>query len=191
MKEIVQEGAEVLNQVAEPIPDELFGSKKLNQLIEEMAKALDQQIEGVALAAPQVGVPYRLFIVRVDRTLPPPSLNTQGSTLAQNSQGQTLQAPEPKPEIEVYINPEIIKTSQKKVEVDEGCLSVRGVYGVTKRHEKVTIRARRIDGSTFQRGGSGLLAQIFEHETDHLNGVLFVEHAKRLVEVVHTHEPTI
>ncbi|MFA5745137.1 MAG: peptide deformylase [Candidatus Paceibacterota bacterium] len=185
MKEIVQDGAEVLREIAKPLPEELFGSTELTNLIADMSEALDKKPEGVALAAPQVGVSWRLFIVRKDRTLPPPP-NTQGSTLAQNSQGQTL---ETKPEIEVYINPEIIKTSRKKARMDEGCLSTDGVFGVTNRHERVTVKARRPDGSQFERGGGGLMAQIFEHEIDHLNGILFIDHAKNLIQVAHDHEP--
>ena len=180
MKEIVQEGDTVLREVAKPVPDSLFGSAELTLLIRDMAEALDKYPEGVALAAPQVGVSYRLFIVRKDRTLPP-SPGNQGQTLAQNSQGLTL-----KPEIEVYINPEIKKTSRKRATADEGCLSVHGVYGTTKRHERVTIRARRADGARFERGAGGLMAQIFEHEIDHLNGILFIDHAEHLIHVPHS-----
>jgi peptide deformylase len=191
MKEIVQDGQQtgaVLREVAEPMPEELFGSTELARLITDMTEALDKELEGVALAAPQIGVSWRLFIVRVDRTLPPPAPNTKGQTLHTNSKGLTL-APEPKPEIEIYINPEIIKTSRKRAEVDEGCLSVRGVYGTTVRHERVTLRARRADGSHFERGAGGLMAQIFEHEMDHLGGTLFIDHAERLFDTSHNHEP--
>lgn len=177
MKEIVQDGEEVLREVAKPVPEELFGSEELSRLIADMAEALDRYPEGVALAAPQVGVSWRLFIVRKDRTLP---VAEQGSTLAQNSQGQTL-----KPETEVYVNPEIVKTSRKRAKAEEGCLSVHGVYGTTKRHERVTIKARSADGSRITRGAGGLLAQIFEHEIDHLNGILFIDHAERLIRIPH------
>ena len=68
---------------------------------------------------------------------------------------------------------------------EEGCLSVRGVYGTTKRHERVTLRARRADGSRFTRGVGGLVAQIFEHEIDHLNGILFTDHTENLIEIRH------
>jgi methionyl-tRNA formyltransferase len=163
MKEIVQEGAAVLRETAKLVPENLFGSVELNHLIHEMSVALDAFPEGVALAAPQLGVSYRLFIVRKDRTLPPPE---DGS--------------EPVGEVEVYVNPEIVKTSRKKAKVDEGCLSVQGVYGTTKRHERVTIKARRPDGSHLSRGAGGLMAQIFEHEIDHLNGILFIDHAEHL-----------
>jgi len=177
MKEIVQDGAAILRETARPVPENMFGSAELSRLVSDMAEALDAFPEGVALAAPQIGVSYRMFIVRKDRTLPPPP-NDQGSTLAQNSQGQTLAA-----EVEVYVNPEIVKTSRKRAKADEGCLSVRGVYGTTKRHERVSIRARRADGERFTRGGSGIMAQIFEHEIDHLNGILFIDHAEHLIRI--------
>jgi len=180
-KEIVQEETPVLREVAKPVPEELFGSPELSRLIREMDRALDKQIEGVAIAAPQLGVSYRVFIVRKDRAIP---VSNQGSTLDPNSQGRTL-VTESKPEIEIYINPEIIKTSRKRAKADEGCLSVRGVYGTTNRHERVTIRARRIDGTKFERGAGGLMAQIFEHEIDHLNGILFIDHAEHLVHIPH------
>lgn len=172
MKEIVQDGAPVLRDVAEPLPEALFGSAELARLVDDMSTALDREPEGVALAAPQIGVSWRLFIVRVDRTLPTP----------QEAQDSTVNR---KPEVEVYINPEIVKTSRKRSLADEGCLSVRGVYGTTNRHERVTLRARRADGSRFERGASGLLAQIFEHEIDHLNGILFIDHAEHLLHVQH------
>lgn len=178
MKEIVQDGAPVLRDVARPVPEELFGSSELSRLIKNMTEALDKELEGVALAAPQVGVSYRLFIVRKDRTLPIPKDSpelTEGGPPYERAPA----------EIEVYINPEIMKTSRKHALADEGCLSVRGVYGTTNRHERATVRARRPDGSSFERGGGGIMAQIFEHEIDHLNGVLFIDHAEHLIHIKH------
>lgn len=174
MKEIVQDGAPVLREVAEPVPEELFGSAKLASILADMEAALDGQPEGVALAAPQIGVPYRIFIVRKDRAVPPVALAKEGAPL-----------PKPKAEVETYINPEIVKTSRRQAKMDEGCLSVKGVYGTTKRHERVTIRARRADGAHFESGKGGIMAQIFEHEMDHLNGVLFTDHAERLLRIEH------
>ncbi|MDO8624276.1 MAG: peptide deformylase, partial [bacterium] len=106
MKEIVQDGAEVLREIAKPVPEKLFGTAELAQIIDNMTKALDPELEGVALAAPQIAVPYRLFIVRTDRTLP-----------AANSQQPIAN----KAEVNVYINPEIMKTSRKRALADEGC----------------------------------------------------------------------
>ena len=175
MKEIVQDGAEVLRDIAKPVPKELFGSEKLARIITDMTEALDQEPEGVALAAPQINVPYRIFIVRKDRTLPPSAQVPEGSPLP----------PPPPAEVVVYINPEIMKTSRRRARADEGCLSVRGVYGTTKRHERVTVRAQHPDGKSFQRGGGGIMAQIFEHEIDHLNGILFIDTAEHLIEIHH------
>jgi peptide deformylase len=171
MKEIVQDGAAVLRDQAKPVPEDLFGSVELARIIDDMKAALDPELEGVALAAPQIGVPYRIFIVRTDRTIAlPPS---------EDSDPQDI----PKAQNDIYINPEIIKTSRRRAAVDEGCLSTRGIYGTTLRHERATVRARNSDGSTFERGAGGLLAQIFQHEIDHLNGILFIDHAQELVTI--------
>ena len=177
MKEIVQDGAEVLRDIAKPVPEEMFGTPELARIIDDMKEALDPELEGVALAAPQIAVPYRIFIVRMDRVLPPPPVGTRGGPTA------TSDVAVGPPRVDVYINPEIIKTSRRRAVMDEGCLSTRGVYGTVIRHERATVRARNLDGSRFERGGGGLLAQIFQHETDHLNGTLFIDHAEHLIEV--------
>ncbi|MDD2657430.1 MAG: peptide deformylase [Candidatus Pacebacteria bacterium] len=180
MKEIVQDGALVLREIAKPVPEELFGTPGLAQIIADMTEALDYELEGVALAAPQMGLPYRLFIVRKDRTLPPLNAASDAASGELPVRQEVLA-----PQIEVYINPEILKTSRRRARMDEGCLSVRGIYGTTKRHERVTVRARNADGTTFERGGGGIMAQIFEHEIDHLNGILFIDHAEHLIEIRH------
>ena len=170
MREIVQDGASVLRGVATPVPESWFDSERIEKLVAEMVAALDKEPDGVALAAPQVGEPLRLFIVRVDRTLPAPP--TKGEPAVKRP---TV--------VEVYINPQIRKTSRRRMRADEGCLSVRGVYGAVNRHERVTLSARRPDGSRFTRGAGGLLAQIFEHEVDHLNGILFTDSAENVVRI--------
>ena len=164
MTSIVQDGEPVLRKIAPPVPEELFGTEELSKIITDMTESLDAQPDGVALAAPQIGISLRIFIVRYDR----------------------IAAPEDPPlptEVGVYINPEFLKSSKRRVSMDEGCLSVRGVYGKTERHNRASVRARTADGSVFERGGGGILAQIFQHETDHLNGILFIDHATDLVEV--------
>lgn len=175
MKEIVQEGAKVLRDIAKPVPEDLFGSLELAQILKDMEEALGAEPEGVALAAPQIAIPYRIFIVRKDRTLPPIEV-PEGAPLP----------PPPPPEVETYINPELVKTSRRKKEMDEGCLSVRNVYGTTKRHERATVKAYSPDGKPFTKNGGGIMAQIFEHELDHLNGVLFIDHAEHLIRISHS-----
>ncbi|HRH55739.1 MAG TPA: peptide deformylase [Candidatus Paceibacterota bacterium] len=169
MSSIVQDGDPVLHKISAPVPEELFGSKELSGIVADMVESLDAQPDGVALAAPQIGIPYRIFVVRYDRIV----------------------APEDPPlpaDVGVYINPEFLRSSKRRVEMDEGCLSVRGIYGKTKRYNRATVRARTEDGSYFERGGGGILAQIFQHETDHLNGILFIDHATDLVEVNRIHD---
>lgn len=159
MKEIVQNGDPVLRQIAAPIPEEQFGTAELAQVLKDMEEALDREKDGVAIAAPQIGVAMRIFLVRYDRLEPP----AEGTT--------------PAPDIGVYINPEFVRSSRRRDVMEEGCLSVRGTYGKTYRHERATLQARDAQGKHFERGGGGLLAQVFQHETDHLNGILFIDHA--------------
>ena len=80
----------------------------------------------------------------------------------------------------VFINPKIEKFSKEKRDMPEGCLSVRGTYGKVKRSVRCTIKAYDEKGNLITRGASGFLAQIFQHETDHLNGILFIEKAKNV-----------
>lgn len=160
MKTIVQDGEPVLKEKAREVPKKLFGSTELAGMIADMKEAVDREPDGVALAAPQIALPYRIFIVRYDRMLPP-------------KEGEPPRAAD----VGVFINPELIKTSKRKEEVDEGCLSVRGLYGKTHRYERATVRAYDEHGEVFERGGGGILAQAFQHEIDHLNGILFIDHA--------------
>ncbi len=178
--DIVAENETVLRTVASPVPEELFSTPELAGILKDMIDTLDQEPDGVALAAPQIGVPYRIFVVRYDRTLPPdPTPDNSSSEVA-----PPVTASTPRPaDIGVFINPKFIRASRKRIEMEEGCLSVRGIYGTTLRHERATVQAHTEDGKKFERGGGGLLAQIFQHETDHLNGMLFTDHAIELVEV--------
>lgn len=168
---ILQDGDPVLRMKASEVPASAFASKELLAEIDAMEKALDAERDGVALAAPQIGISKQIFIVRYDRLLP-------------IYEGE----PEPAPSIGVYINPKIVKTSRKKDEMDEGCLSVRGRYGKTLRHERATVVAYDQFGNTFERGGGGILAQAFQHEIDHLNGILFIDHAHSFRESTHHNE---
>lgn len=165
MSAIVQDGAPVLRKVSEPVPETLFNTPELEGIVKDMEVTLDAQPDGVALAAPQIGIGMRMFVVRYDRLVPPPPEGAHP------------------PELGVYINPEFVKSSRRRIEMDEGCLSVRGIYGKTMRHERATVRAKDAIGQVFERGGGGILAQIFQHETDHLNGILFIDHASDMIEV--------
>lgn len=78
----------------------------------------------------------------------------------------------------VFINPKIIKRSGALVEDFEGCLSIKGIYGKVPRYSQVKVKALDIDGNTYQTTAKGFLARVFQHEVDHTNGVLFIDHIK-------------
>jgi peptide deformylase len=166
MNAIVQNGDPVLRAMSEPVSEDQFGTKELAAQVKSMLDALDAETDGVALAAPQIGMSVRIFVVRYDRLHPAP----EGTPLP--------------PDVGIFINPEFIRVSRRREVMDEGCLSVRGTYGKTYRHERATVRARNEDGSRFERGGGGILAQVFQHEIDHLDGVLFIDDA------IETYEPS-
>jgi len=109
-----------------------------------------RQAQGVGLAANQVGKDMQLFVAEVD-----------GKSYA-------------------VANPEILKTSQKTVAMEEGCLSVPGVWGVVERPESVEIEGRNQFGKKIKIKAKGLLARVFQHEIDHLNGILFIDKASQL-----------
>lgn len=163
MTKIVQQENPVLRQIADPVSSADFGSAKLLEIISRMKKALAGESDGVALAAPQIGIPLRIFIVA-------------GFVFRKEDDEET-------PADRVFINPEITTLSKQKKWVDEGCLSVRRLYGETHRSTKAKVRACDEHGTKFELGGAGLLAQIFQHETDHLNGVLFIDHARDIREI--------
>lgn len=156
---IVQKDHPALRKVSPQVPPEMFGTPELKAIIDRMILALEMEPDGVAIACPQIGESWRIFIV---------------SKKAFNLSDESAQNPR---EHLIVINPEIIGTSKKLVKVPEGCLSVRWLFGTTKRYDKTTIRYQDFDGVVRTRGGSGLMAQIFQHETDHLNGILFHDHA--------------
>src|SRR3989344_1011572 len=176
-KKILQKTEKVLREVAKEVPIRDIETPKIKKILDEMSKALKSQEDGVAIAAPQIGYSLRIFVV-------------SGKIFNENfldNREKRLSGEIPKDDIEkvaevnkdaIFINPKITKLSSEKQWVPEGCLSVRPFYGKTFRSTKATVSAYDENGKKFTRGASGLLAQIFQHETDHLNGILFIDHAK-------------
>jgi peptide deformylase len=179
MKKILQKDAPVLRKVAEEGPLESIASKELNKVLDEMKEALESQDDGVAIAAPQIGYALRIFVVsrRVETIM-----SEEKKIAFANSETEEVNEEEDIDEGEdlVFINPVIKKISKERRFVDEGCLSVRYLYGKVSRATKVKIEAYDENGKKFERGGTGLMAQIFQHETDHLDGILFIDKAKDL-----------
>jgi len=132
----------VLKEICEPVA--AFDAR-LRALAERML-AIMCAARGVGLAAPQVGVPIRLFVA--------------------NPTGQ------PGGEQEgIYVNPQLVDLDGEEL-ADEGCLSFPDVVCKVKRAARAALRAANLDGETFTQTGEGLLARVFQHETDHLDGVL-------------------
>lgn len=183
---ILQKDAPELRLTAEAVPLADISSPKIAAVISRMKKALLEQDDGVAIAAPQIGEGLRIFIVAgsalkmiaEDEGL----IDENGNAI--NVSEKTGTQTSPKFTDQIYINPEIIKASKKMEWMEEGCLGVRYLYGKVKRAPKVTVKAQDELGNIFTRGASGLLAQIFQHEIDHLNGTLFIDTARNIKEVL-------
>jgi peptide deformylase len=167
MVKIVQKDEKVLRQIAEEVPVEEITGPKIQKIIKDMKKALASQDDGVAIAAPQIGHSLRIFVM-------------SGKVLELVRAGEGA---DEKHEDLVFINPKIINSSKQTHWVEEGCLSVRYLYGHVRRAKKATVEGYDENGKYFTRGGSNLIAQIFQHEVDHLDGILFIDKAKNLVDI--------
>ncbi len=172
VKKIVQKENKVLRQIAKEIPVREIATLKTQKIVKEMSAALKSQSDGVAIAAPQIGYPLSIFVVS-GKIFHEKFL--RGEDMRKVPENEILNDL-------VFINPKISKLSREKDWVPEGCLSVRWLYGQTHRSKKATITAYNETGKKFVRGASGLLAQVFQHETDHLKGILFIDHAKEIKE---------
>ncbi len=188
MKKILQKNEKILRLEAQDVRLTDIKTKKIQTILKEMSRALKSQPDGVAIAAPQIGVPLRIFVVSGKIFLA--GFPVRGVSQADGPRGSAARAladsdparEDPAVKDLIFINPKILKLSKEKEWVPEGCLSVRWLYGKTFRSKKATILAYDEKGKKFQRGASGLLAQIFQHETEHLNGILFIDHAKEIKE---------
>ncbi len=147
IQRITKHGEAVLKKKTELI-DFVAIKRKLPKILKNMWETM-RDVNGIGLAAPQVNLPLRLSVVDVKV--------------------------EEKSDPLVLINPEIISTEGAVVE-EEGCLSLPGLYAKIKRFKKVRIRAFDENGEVWERTASGLLARAFQHEVDHLNGKLFIDH---------------
>lgn len=150
VRKIITLGNPILRQKAQPVRKL---TKSEQQLIDDMMETIGVS-DGVGLAAPQVGVPKRIFVA-----------HWEGETYA-------------------LINPTIEWLSDETVEGMEGCLSVPSVQGKIERHQKIRVRALNRDGEPIVLEPEGWLARIFQHEIDHLDGVLVVDRTDELYWVV-------
>ncbi len=120
--------------------------KNISDLAEAMLTTMYEG-KGIGLAAPQVGENIRMFVCHVDGDQP-----------------------------RVFINPELIATSPEQILYEEGCLSIPGIYSDVQRPQEITVQAWNTRGSPYTLSAGGILARVIQHEIDHLNGILFLDH---------------
>lgn len=131
-------------------------AKRVSSIDGAIGQLIDDMVEtmrevgGVGLAAPQVGVPLRIAVIEL-----------------------------PDEEIIVLVNPKIVKRSGER-QIEEGCLSIPGYRGEIQRSEKVTVKGLDRFGREIRIKGEGLLAQALEHELDHLDGTLYIDHLESI-----------
>lgn len=140
-------------------------NEKLRALVADMWETL-HEANGLGLAGPQIGVSQRVVVIEIPA-------NEEEGRLAQSF---------------ALCNPEIVKASGEDVD-DEGCLSVPGYYGEVKRAATVTVKGFTPDGKAIRVKGHGLLARALQHELDHLEGILFVDHLDSLDKLHHVGDP--
>lgn len=156
----------ILREVSKPVTEFNADLKKLaKDMLETMYDA-----NGIGLAAPQVGELKRLLVIDTRPKLSAEDLEKQRY---ENDDQTELEKKIPQPL--VLINPQIVK-GEGKTTFDEGCLSVPSFYETVERYDKVTIKAQDLDGKEFTLTTDGLLAICIQHEMDHLEGTLFIDH---------------
>jgi peptide deformylase len=142
-------GDPVLREKAAPIAEIDDGVREIaRDMLETLA-----DVDGVGLAAPQVGVARRIIVVH------PPAPERD----------------EAREEPRVLLNPEIVEKGGGSVAAEEGCLSLPGLYETVKRQERVRVRARDLGGEDVEISAEGMASRILQHEIDHLEGVLFID----------------
>ncbi len=150
---IIKYPKEILRKTAEPISEI---SEEIVTLATNMAETM-YDAPGIGLAAPQVGVSKRLFVIDLGKD----------------------ENEEKKSELLTFINPQIIE-SRGKMKYEEGCLSIPEIREYVERPSWVKVKALSISGQEFELEAEGLLAICIQHELDHLNGVLFIDYLKGL-----------
>lgn len=150
--EIIEMGHPTLRNRAEEVED--LHDPGVQGFIDDLI-ATCADANGVGIAAPQVDVPKRIFII--------------------SSRPNVRYPDAPVMEAEAVINPEIISRSEETVKDWEGCLSIPGIRGLVPRHSWVEVRYISREGNVEERRFSDFIARIFQHELDHLNGVLFLD----------------
>ncbi|KKP55804.1 MAG: Peptide deformylase [Parcubacteria group bacterium GW2011_GWC1_34_10] len=182
---IVQKEDKILRKTSKEVAISDIKKPKIKEILKKMKEALNAEEDGVAIAAPQIGENLRIFVISKkifeimdEEKIQNKTPKIENENILKDKKGKNIYKDM------VFINPKILKTSKKQMLAEEGCLSVRWLYGKVKRAEKTLIKAYDENGKFFTFGGSGLLSQAFQHETDHLDGILFTDKAINLKEII-------
>lgn len=159
IREIVKHPNEILRRKALPV--KTFDAD-LQQLIDDMIETM-RLAPGVGLAAPQVNVPLRVAVIEYG-----------GEADEENGDKP------PKKKLFALVNPEITRASKETEVATEGCLSIPGLVGDVERSVSVTVSAQNRRGQPIKLKASGWLARIFQHEIDHINGILYIDKATKV-----------
>lgn len=160
---IIQKEDPILRQRAKEVPLDEIKSGKIQNLIKRMKEAIKENMEAVAIAAPQLGKPLRIFVISKYIFSP------KNEEMKKDNLGYL-----------VFINPKILKKSREQKILTEGCLSVKDIYGTIKRSVKIKVESYDENGKKFVKSGGGLFSQVIQHEIDHLDGILFTDTATAL-----------
>lgn len=161
---LVPKSDPVLHQPTRMVPDPTV--PEIRQLIAHMQQTM-RFCDGVGLAAPQIGQPLKIFVI--DRE----PVEAERKKRSRWARWFPRRVPA------VYVNPQILRRGGKEVFLEEGCLSVPGVFGFVPRWERVTLKAFDQNGRRFRVRARGLFAHVLQHEMDHLEGQLFTEKVSR------------
>jgi len=148
---------EFLRRKLPPLDLQKADKKELRELIKQM-RVVMKKAPGIGLAANQVGRTERLFVAQVPKS-------------RESSSDEKFYA---------ILNPKIVKFSENKIVEEEGCLSVPETYGAVPRAEKVVLEGETLEGRKIKIKAWGLLARVFQHEVDHLDGKIFLDRTKEI-----------
>ena len=146
---------------------------EIKQLVDDMIDTM-YAARGIGLAAPQVGVSQRVIVMDVDQK------RADGADHDEDSEDDDDDTPLVKGKVQVFINPEVVWESEELNVYEEGCLSIPGQYAPVERPKQVRVKYMALDGSAQEIEADGLLATCLQHEIDHINGVLFIDHISSL-----------
>lgn len=150
----------ILRKKARRVSD--FKSKKLQTMIDDMVDTLHNAM-GVGLAAPQIAVSQRVIVVQLP-----------DDEQSREEYGEDAGV------LHIVINPEIIKASTEMLNGVEACLSIPGYFGAVSRHEAITVKGYDRNGKEIRIKSKDWLARVFQHEIDHLDGILFIDRASEM-----------